>query len=530
MRRRDVLAGVAGAAAASALARPALAQPEGQRVLRFVPYADLSIFDPIWTTADIVRDHGYMVYDTLYGLDGQFQPQPQLAEGHAFEDGGRLCTITLREGPVFHDGEPVRAQDCVASLERWMAVAAMGQTLKLWLDELSALDDRRLRFRLRRPFPRLIDVLAQAIAPVPFIMPQRVARTDPGQQIADLTGSGPFRFKRDEYQSGHLAVYERFARYVPTPAGGSGLTAGPKTVHFDRVEWRRIPDPSTAAAALQREEVDWYSDPPAELLDFLKAARGIEIGRMELLPSVCVMRFNWLHPVFDDKRLRQALLPAIDQADFVMAAVGTDESRYQIGTGFFPPGSSMASDAGLEPLKGPRDLDKAKRLMREAGYKGELIRLLGATDTTTTTPLAQVAADLLQRLGFNLDLALLESGTVTQRRRSMEPVEHGGWSVSCWAFPGLWFENPATHILLRGNGRDAWFGWPSVPRLEELRDAWLEAGDLDARQKIARDMQIVAMDELPCIPLGTIHRSTALSSKLRDRVTGFPIFWNLRRG
>jgi len=145
------------------------------------------------------------------------------------------------------------------------------------------------------------------------------------------------------------------------------------------------------------------------------------------------MRFNWLHPVFDDKRLRQALLPAIDQADFVMAAVGTDESRYQIGTGFFPPGSSMASDAGLEPLKGPRDLDKAKRLMREAGYKGELIRLLGATDTTTTTPLAQVAADLLQRLGFNLDLALLESGTVTQRRRSMEPVEHGGWSVSCWS-------------------------------------------------------------------------------------------------
>ena len=530
MQRREFLAGLAGGAASSALGAPALAQSERSRVLRFVPYTDLSIFDPIWTTADIVRDHGYMVYDTLYGLDDSIQPQPQLAEGHSFEQDGLVCTVTLRQGPTFHDGEPIRARDCVASLERWMAVAPMGQELKAALDELSAPDDRRLRFRFKRAFPLLIKVLAQSTAPVPFIMPERVARTDPSQQLTDTTGSGPFRFKRDEYQSGNLAAYERFAAYRPSPAQARGLTAGPKQVHFDRVEWRRIPDASTAAAALRRGEVDWYSDPPAEMIEFLKAARNVETGPMELLPAVCVMRPNCLHPPFDNKRVRQALLPAISQSDFVMAAVGEDASRYRIGAGFFPPGSSMASDAGLEPLAGPRDVEKAKRMLREAGYSGQPMRLLGPTDTTTTAPLAQVAADLFRRLDFNLDLALVESGVVTQRRRSMEPVERGGWSVSCWAFPGLWFENPSTHILLRGNGRDAWFGWPTVPRLEELRDAWMAATDLEVQRRIAREMQVVAMDEVPTIPLGAIYKTTAFASSLKDRVIGMPIFWNIRRG
>ncbi|HTH50189.1 MAG TPA: ABC transporter substrate-binding protein [Candidatus Limnocylindria bacterium] len=524
MKRRDLLAG----SLATGLARPAFAQ-SANRVLRFVPYADLSVLDPFWTTADIVRDHGYMIYDTLYGVDADFTPQPQLAEGHVFEQDGKICTITLRAGVTFHDGEPIRARDCVASLQRWMAVSPMGQTIAALLDELTALDDRRLRFRLKRPFPPLIAVLGQPIAPVPFILPERVAKTDPTKQISDYTGSGPFRFRQNEYQLGNIVVYERFDGYKPTPAAGNGLTSGPKTVHFDRVEWRRIPDPSTAAAALQQNEIDWYSDPNPDLLDMLSRLRNVAISRMELLPSVCMMRPNFLHPPFDNKRIRQALLPAINQADFVNAAVGTDPNRFKTGTGFFPPGSPMASEAGLEPLLGPRDLEKSRRLIKEAGYAGEKTRLLGTTDAGATASMAQVAADLFPRLGFNFEAALVEGASVAQRRRSMEPVDKGGWSVSCWSFPGLWFQNPATHILLRGNGRDAWFGWPTIPKLEELRDAWMETTDLAAQQRIAREMQIVGMDELPCIPLGATYRVTALNRTLRDRVVGFPIFWGVRR-
>ncbi|MCW3475240.1 ABC transporter substrate-binding protein [Limobrevibacterium gyesilva] len=528
MDRRSFLA-TGAAAATAALARPALAQSERQRVLRFVPYSDLTVLDPIWTTADVVRDHGYLIYDTLYGTDGAYQPQPQLAEGHVFEQDGKICTITLRAGPTFHDGQPIRARDVVASLQRWMAVAPMGQTLNSVLDELSALDDRRIRFRLKRPFPLLIQTLAQPIAPVPFIMPERVARTDPSKQLTDTTGSGPFRFKRDEYRPGNIAAYERFAAYQPTPAGGSGLTAGPKVAQFDRIEWRIIPDAATAAAALQQGEVDWFSDPPAEILELVRRSRDLAVSRMDLLPLVCVMRWNQLVPPFDSKAMRQALLPAIDQADFVMAAAGTDPDNFATGTGMFPAGSPMASDAGLEPLQGPRDLNKAKRLLKEAGYDGQLVRLIGPTDTVTTAALTQVAADLLRRLGLNLDAALTDSGTVVQRRRSMQPLDKGGWSVGCWAFPGLWFINPATHILLRGNGRDAWFGWPTAPRLEALRDQWMEATDLAAQKRIAREIQVVAMDELPCIPLGCVYRSTAMRRDLKDRVVGMPLFWNIRR-
>jgi len=529
MQRRAFLAGGLGTAGLATLGRPALAQPARQRVLRFVPYTSLAILDPIWTTVDITRDHGYMVYDTLYGLDDKLQPRPQLAEGHSVEQDGRLWTITLRSGPRFHDGEPVRARDCVASLERWMAVAPMGRTLQASLDTLRAVDDRRMQFRLKRPFPLLLNVLAQATAPVPFIMPERVASTDPTKQIAETIGSGPFVFKRDEYQLGVQTVYERFAGYVPTPDGGSGLTAGPKQVHFDRVEWLHIPDASTAGAALQTGEVDWYAAPPAELIDLLRSFRDVEVGRMELLPSVMVMRPNHLQPPFDNKKLRQALLPALSQADYAMAAVGTDPTQYAIGTGFFPPGSPMASDAGLAPLLGPRDLDLARRLIKESGYSGETVRLLGPAEGTVTAAMAQVTADLFPRLGFNFEATLVDSATVTQRRRSMEPVERGGWSITCWSFPGLWFENPGTHSLLRGNGKEAWFGWPDVPKLEELRNAWLDAPDLATQQRIAREMQVVGMEELPCIPLGALYRMTALKKSLQGRITGFPIFWNLRR-
>ncbi len=523
--RRTLLAG----AGAAALARPALAQSERSRVLRFIPYADLNTLDTLWTTVDITRDHGYLVYDTLYGADETLAPRPQLAEGHVFEQDNRVCTITLRSGIRFHDGTPIRAQDCVASLRRWMVLAPMGQTVAAVTDELAVLDDRRFRFRLRQPFPVLISILGQVVAPVPVIMPERIAQTPPDKQVTDATGSGPFRYKADEHQAGNLVVYERFADYVPTPDAGKGLVAGPKVAHFDRVEWHRIPDPSTAGAALQRNEMDWFGDPPPEMLELLARSRNIEVGRMELLPAVAVMRLNALHPVFSDKRMRQALLPAIDQSDFMIAAVGTDTERYEVGTGFFPPGSPSASDAALEPLKGPRDLAKAKRLFKEAGYSGQPVRLLGNAGAGVTGQLALVAADLFRRLDLNLDLALLESTAVAQRRRSMEPVERGGWSVSCWSFPGLMFENPATHILLRGNGKDAWFGWPTIPRLEELRDAWLAAPDAEAQKRIAREMQVVGMDELPCIPLGVSYKYTALSRSLTGRVAGLPIFWNIRR-
>ncbi len=275
--RRGALAG------AAALAMPSVARGqknEGPRgVLRMVPQANLGSLDPIWSTANITRNHGFMIYDTLYGLTAGLQPAPQMATGHQVLDDGRRVEITLREGLAFHDGEPVRAVDAVASLRRWMARNPFGQKLATVLDELLPLDDRRLLFRLSRPFPLLLNALASTSTPA-FIMPERVAATDPFRQIADTTGSGPFRFKRDEFNSGSLAVYERNPAYQPAN-GPASLTAGGKVAHFDRVEWRIIPDAATASAALQQGEIDWFEQPPPELQTLLRRSRNITVEAID---------------------------------------------------------------------------------------------------------------------------------------------------------------------------------------------------------------------------------------------------------
>ena len=526
MHRRTLLA---GAAAASALSRYAIAQPRQARTLRFVPHANLAVLDPIWTTAYISRNHGLMVYDTLFGLDAEFRPQPQMAEGIALENDGTIATITLRPGLRFHDGEAVLAKDCVASLKRWMRRHPTGQRIESLTEELVALDDRRLRFRLKRPFPMLTEALGTVVAPIPFIMPERLARTDPFEQVREVVGSGPYRFKADEFNSGSLVVYERFAGYEPTPARGKGLLAGPKTVHFDRVEWHIITDAATASGALQAGEIDWYEQPPPEIQELLRRNRQTKVEPIDPRPLSGIMRFNHLHPPFNDKRMRQAILPAVEQRDFMIAVVGTDSDLYRTGVGVFTPGTPLANDAGMEPLTGPRSIEKAKQLLRQAGYTNQPIRLLGPTDILAPSAMTQVAVDMFRRLGVNLDLVLTDWGTVVQRRASREPLDNGGWSVFCTAFNAYDFLDPAGHFPLRANGPNAWFGWPTVPRLEELRDAWFDAPDPEAQKRIAREIQQVALEEVVYVPLGAYLQMTALRRNIENRISGPPIFWDIRR-
>jgi len=530
MQRRKLLAAGAAGLGMAALPGPSIAQPGNARLLKMVPQANLTSLDPIWTTANITRNHGHMIYDSLYGMDANFAPQPQMAAGHVAEDEGRRITITLRPGLKFHDGEPVRAQDVVPSLKRWMRRNPFGQKLESLVDALEVVDDRRILFRLKRPFPLLFAALAQVSNSPAFIMPARLAATDPFQQVREAVGSGPFRFKADEFNSGSLVVYTKNPDYVPVATGTPSLTAGPKIANFDRVEWHIITDAATAAAALQTGEIDWYEQPPPEIQQLLRRSRAVKIEAIDPLPLTGILRFNHLHAPFNDKRMRQALLPAIAQLDHMQAIVGTDPANFVTDVGVFTPGTPLANDAGLAPLTGPRSIDRAKALLREAGYTNQLIRLIGPTDILAPAAMTQVGADMLRRLGVNADIVLTDWGTTVQRRTSREPVERGGWSMLFTAFSSFDFANPAAHFPLRGNGTGAWFGWPTVPRLEELRDAWFEAPDLATEQRLGREMQAVAMDELPYVPLGAYKSLTALRSDLTGRVAGLALYWGIRRG
>ncbi|WP_426957437.1 ABC transporter substrate-binding protein [Muricoccus radiodurans] len=533
MHRRDLLAGAAGAGllgtGAFGLSRPSLAQGAASRVLKFIPQSDVTVLDPIITTAYVTRHHGYLVWDTLYGFDEDFKPQPQMAEGHSVEDDGKRVTIRLRTGLKFHDGAPVLARDAVASIRRWAARDALGQVLMTQVAELIAPDDRTILFRLNKPFPLLFEALGKPSTPVCFIMPQRLAETDPATPIREMIGSGPFRYKADERIAGSRVVYEKFADYVPRAEGTPTWTAGPKRVHLDRVEWHVMPDAATASNALGNGEMDWWEQPTADLQPTLRRNRNVVLEIQDPTGLCGIARFNHLHPPFNNPAIRRALLGAVVQGDFMSAVIGTDRSLWKDENGFFPPGTPLASDVGMEALTSPRDVEKVKRDLAAAGYNGEKVVLIAASDFPSLNALAQVGNDMLRRCGMNVDFVATDWGSVVQRRASREPVERGGWSMFFTFWSGLDMFNPGVSQALRGHGQNAWFGWPTMPRIEELRAQWFDAPNLEAQQAIGRQIQEVAFQEVPYLPLGQYFQAWGYRRNITGVLKGLPMFWNVQK-
>ncbi|WP_408639670.1 ABC transporter substrate-binding protein [Roseomonas populi] len=519
----------AGSLATGGFARPALAQAAGSRVLKFIPQSDVAVTDPIITTAYVSRHHGYLLWDTLYGFDEDFSPQPQMAAGHKVEEDGKRVTITLRPGMKWHDGGAVTAKDCVASIRRWAARDALGQVLMARTDALEAADDLNIVFRLKQPFPMLFSALGKPSTPVCFMMPERIAQTDPAQPIKELIGSGPFRWKADERVPGSRVVYERFADYVPRADGNVSWTAGPKRVNLDRVEWHVIPDASTASNALTNGEMDWWEQPTADLQPTLRRNRNVVMEIPDPTGLCAVARFNFLHPPFNNPAIRRALLGGVVQGDFMTAVIGTDRSLWKDGNGYFPPGTPLANDVGMEALTSPRDYEKVKRDLAAAGYKGEKVVLLAASDFPSLNALAQVGHDMLTKCGMNVEFVSTDWGSVVQRRASKEAADKGGWSMFFTFWAGLDMINPGVSQSLRGNGQSAWFGWPTMPRLEELRTSWFDAPDLDGQKKVAEEIQKVAFEEVPYLPLGQYFQATAYRRNISSVPKGFPMFWSVQK-
>ncbi len=523
MNRRQFLA-----ASAATLAAPSIVRAAGSGVLRFIPQSDLTVLDPVWTTAYVTRNHGYTVFDTLYGLNGQFRASPQMVAGAVTDADGTEWKLGLRPGLKFHDGTPVLARDCVASIRRWGARDAFGQALMAATNELSAPDDATIRFRLKRPFPLLPDALGKSATSMCPIMPERLANTDPFTQVTEMVGSGPFRFVADERVVGSRVVYERFDGYVPRSDGTPDWTAGPKVANFDRIEWRVVPDPGIAAAAIQAGEADWWENPLPDLLPILRRTAGLTITVPSPTGQIAVMRMNQLHPPFNNPAIRRALLSVVTQTDFMTAVNGDDPTLQHVPAGFFTPGTAMANDAGMDALTTKRDFGAAKAAIKAAGYNGEPVVVLAPTDFPTLKALADVGADLMTQAGLKVDYQAMDWGTVVQRRAKKEPPSQGGWNVFHTFWEGLDHLNPATNVMLRGNGLAASPGWPTAPDIEALHDQWLSAPDEAAQKRIATDIQTRAFADLPYIPLGQDYVPTVFRG-LTGMQSGFMMFWNVRR-
>jgi peptide/nickel transport system substrate-binding protein len=527
MRRRALLQ-AAALAPLVPLARPAVAQDMRAKTLRFIPQANLTSLDPIWTTATVTTNHGYYIYDTLFSVDGRMQPQPQMAEGAEVSPDQLTWTIRLREGLRFHDNTPVRSADCVASLARFAKKDAFGQIFATRLDGFATPDDRTLQIRLTRPFPLMLDMLAKPDANVPFIMPERLARTDPGTAITEMIGSGPYRFLASEYNSGSFVAYAKFDGYVPRqekPDWGSGG----KVAHYERVEWHVITDPATSGAALRNGEVDWWENPIADLLPQLRADPSLATQILNPTGLLAIMRLNNLQPPFDDVKLRRVVMMAANQQDYMQAVYGDAKDLWRSCYSLFPCGTPYETEGGSELLSGTHDPAAVKAALQAAGYAGQKVVILNPTDFPTIGPLGQVTYAALKQIGMNADLQESDWGTVIQRRGSREPTDRGGWSIFHTWGSGAAYINPAVSTIVRGLGAAGWFGWYSDPAIEQMVGQWLDAPDQDSRKRLADAIGAEAMRNVATIPLGQAFAPTTYRRTITGVLQGNgPYPWNVR--
>jgi len=519
--RRSVLAlaVVAGAIGLTASAH-------AEKTLRVVMHSDLKILDPIWTTAYIVRNHGYMIYDTLFATDATGEIKPQMVGNYEVSADKLTHTFTLRDGLTWHDGQPVTADDCVASIKRWAVKDSTGQKLMTFVASIEVRDPKTFVMTLKSPTGLVLLGLGKPSSNVPFMMPKRVAETDPNTQIADFTGSGPFVFKQDEWKPGDKTVYIRNEKYKPRAEPASGL-AGGKVVNVDRVEWRAISDHQQAVNALLAGEIDFIEAPPHDLLPLGLADANVKLFDWNPWGNQYTFRPNWLHKPFDNPKVRQALMYAFNQEDFLKAVVG-DPTYYKVCNSYFPCGTPLSSEKGMDGLL-KSNFQRAQELLKEAGYDGTPIVLMHSTDLAVLTNLAPVAKSLMEKAGFKVDMQSMDWQTLVARRAKKDPPNAGGWHAFLTSWVSADITNPIFMGFMNAGCEKAMFGWPCDETMEKLRDDFAREIDPAKQRAIAEATQVRETQIVTHIPLGQWY----LGALMRKNVSGMvaapaPVFWNIQ--
>jgi len=501
---------------------------DAQVTLKVVPHSDLKILDPIWTGGYVTRNHGYLIYDTLFALDEQGVVQPQMVDSYEVSADRLTYTFRLRDGLLWHDSTPVTAADCIASIRRWVAKDVLGQKVMSFVSAMTALDSRTFAIGLKEQTGLLVFALGKPSSNVPFMMPKRVAETDPNTQIADFTGSGPFVFGRGEWQPGSKVVYTRFEKYKPRAEPASGL-AGGKVAKVDRVEWLSIPDQLQAVNALLAGEIDYLEAPPHDLLPLIAADPNVTRVVLNPLGNQYAFRPNHLHKPFDNPKIRQTLWYAFNQTDFLQAAIG-DTGYYKPCKAMFGCDTVLASEKGMEGLL-ESSFERARHLLKEAGYDGTPVVLLHSTDLSVLTNLAPVAKSLMERAGFKVDMQSMDWQSLIARVNKKEPPHLGGWNAYLASRSTADILNPImTRALEAGCEKASVPGWPCDKEMETLREQFARETDQAKQKQIAEAIQLRATQVTTHIILGQWHTAAAV----RKNVSGMPIapvpvFWGVTK-
>ena len=502
---------------------PAVAQ---SKTLRVVAHADVKILDPTFTTAYITRNFGYMVYDMPFGRDDKGVPQPQMVEKYTMSKDGRQWTFSLRPGLKFSDGSPVTAADAVASIQRWAGKDSIGRAMAASGPEWKATGASTFTLTLKEPFGLVLHGLSKPSGFPPVIMPERLAKLPTATPMTEVLGSGPFVFKRDEWVPGNKLVFVRNPHYVARSEPANYLSGSKKTA-FDRVEWLYLPDANSAIAALQKGEVDYVEQVPPDYITPLRADPNIKVAPSGPWQGWMIM--NQLHPPFNNAKVRQALLKAINQERFTTAMGYPLDMRVTYCAALFLCGGPNQTDAGAEPYR-TADVAKAKQLLAESGYKGEKIVLLVPSDVTYLNALGLMAAQTMKSIGMNVDMQNMDWASIGARRAKRDAPEAGGWNMYVTVAGGFDADSPITNAYLSAACGNSLPGWPCDKPLDELRTAWIKETVPAKRRLLLDQFQQRAYEALPYISVGQYTPAIAYRKTIKNGEklnSGLPTVWML---
>ena len=505
-------------AAVAALALPwAAARAAG--TLNVALESEVVILDPHATTAAITRTFASHVFDTLFAMDAEGMIQPQMVESWDVSADGLAWNFLLRPGLRWHDGAPVTGQDCVASLERWAPRDALGRMLWATKAEIGATGARGFRIALKTPFPLMLDVLGKPNAPLPVMLPERLAAVPVETRIREFVGSGPFRFRAADWRPGASMVLERNPDYVSRTEPASFL-AGGRNVKIDQMTWRAMPDQATGATALMAGELDYMQYLPFDWIPRLERARGVRLmGLGGIHQFQGNFRINHAAAPFDDPAIRRVLWHCADQASILTAIGVPPQYRAPPCPSFFLCNGPLDSRQGEEATR--FDPAAARAALAATSYRGQPIAFLTTQGGISQTA-AQVMTQSMQQAGFRVEEQVMDWGTLLARRARRE-----GWNMFSVYANGTDMISPLTHFYVANTCAD-YPGWDCDPGLRALIDAFAVAPDGGARRALAGQIQAAAVAHTPSVMWGQFTIPAGYRTRLRNMPqAAYPMFWEV---
>lgn len=516
MRYKYSLPIFAGIALGLASFNPTASQAQ-ENAFRYVSVSDLPTLDPSQSTSVMVSEFASLVYDTLFAIDANQIPQPQMVDTYKISEDGLTYTFVLRDGLKWHDGAPVTAEDCVASLERYFARDAVGGQLGKKVGKLEALDAKTFKLVLSEPYGLVLDNLAKYAPVAPFMYPKRLIAAGPDTPMTEVVGSGPYKFDKQAWQPGSKIVLRRNPDYVARTEPQDVL-AGSRAGGMDEIDIQIIPDSQTAISALLAGEVDMISRADPDTLPVLRADKDVVVKTRNPGGVTVVLRFNMLNPPFNDARARKAFAMVVDQSRYLAVVASTPEDTKECKSIFTCSGpyTTLAGSEGVGTL----DIETAKKLVTESGYKGEPVVLLQPTDIPDLQTFALVAAEELRSIGFNVDLAASDWATLAQRRARKVPQSEGGWNMFITTVDNVDLESPMTNLPGNTNCKTSWVGWPCDQEAESIKEKFAVTTDLAERKALAEQFQKRVYDLMTFVPAGQFVEYSAWRKDVQNVVIG----------